>query len=47
MKKQSNTQNTELSELKKRVGKLESDNRRSYIRLIISILINILDKYFA
>lgn len=47
MKKQSNTQNTELSELKKRVEKLESDNRRSYIRLIISILINILDKYFV
>ncbi len=42
--KQANTKNTEIAELKKQIEKLKSQNR---IRIMVSILINVLDKYFV
>ncbi len=38
------SQNTEIAELKNQIEKLKSENR---IRIFISILINVLDKYFV
>ncbi len=42
--KKDNTNNTEIAELKNQIEKLKSENR---IRIFISILINVLDKYFV
>ena len=39
------SKNTEIIELKKRVEKLESESRRGYFKLIISVLINLLDEH--
>ncbi|WP_435357531.1 hypothetical protein [Emticicia sp. SJ17W-69] len=41
--KKDNVKNTQIAELKNQIEKLKSENR---IRIFISILINVLDKFF-